>query len=69
MTMPTLECAIRDIFRPETARATVTLQEAAEILGVSYRTVLRMVDSGALRRGRGLSTIPRSEIDRILAVR
>lgn len=52
------------------SKRTVTMLEAAEQIGVSYRTVQRLVASGALAALPGIRTkiIPQDEIDRFLSV-
>ena len=53
---------------PSTQRLAYTTKEAAEVLGVSYVTVYRLLQRGLLRSSNALrhKLIPRSEIERFL---
>lgn len=55
---------------PDTSRKTRTLKETAEILGVSYHTVQRLIYKGEIRTVPGLRMrlIPLKEIDRFLSL-
>jgi excisionase family DNA binding protein len=55
---------------PQAQRRAISIQEAADTLGVSHWTIRRMIKSGAIRSCREIRKhlIPISEIDRLLEI-
>jgi excisionase family DNA binding protein len=54
--------------RPSNARLAYSVQESADILGLSYSSVFRLLQRGKLRSARILRhhVIPKAELERIL---